>query len=94
MVPDRSPAECALDVQELTKSYGATVALRSVSLRVRRGEVHALVGENGAGKSTLVKILSGIVMPDSGNVELEGVVFRPHSPSVGSETGRHWQARR
>jgi ribose transport system ATP-binding protein len=76
---DPPPSECTLAVHDLTKSYGATVALKNVSLSLRRGEVHGLVGENGAGKSTLVKILSGIVAPDSGAVELEGAPFRPRS---------------
>ena len=76
---DRSFAEHALNVHELTKAYGATVALRNVSLRVRRGEVRAIVGENGAGKSTLVKILSGIIKQDSGRIEIEGVEFQPRT---------------
>ncbi|MFM8900131.1 MAG: ATP-binding cassette domain-containing protein [Burkholderiales bacterium] len=63
----------------LVKSYGATVALNQVSLQVRAGEVLALLGENGAGKSTLVKILSGIVRPDEGRIEIEGAPFEPQS---------------
>lgn len=66
-----------LSVHRLSKSYGATLALREVSLCVSRGEIHALLGENGAGKSTLVKILSGIVRPDSGRVEIDGAEFSP-----------------
>ena len=68
-----------LDVAGVTKSYGATIALQRVTFDLRRGEVHALLGENGAGKSTLVKILSGIVRPDSGSVRLAGQPFEPHS---------------
>ncbi|HEV8261601.1 MAG TPA: ATP-binding cassette domain-containing protein [Burkholderiales bacterium] len=66
-----------LAIYDLTKSYGSTVALRRVSLRVQSGEIHALLGENGAGKSTLVKILSGVVRPDSGRMEIAGADFRP-----------------
>jgi ribose transport system ATP-binding protein len=71
--------DLALHVDGVAKSYGATVALRRVTFDLRRGEVHALLGENGAGKSTLVKILSGIVRPDMGTVCLCGRVFQPQS---------------
>ena len=64
----------------VTKSFGATRALRSVSLEVGPGEVHALIGENGAGKSTLMKILSGACRPDAGSIELEGGPFVPSDP--------------
>ncbi len=72
-------AALSLDIDAVTKSYGPTIALRGVSFDLRRGEVHALLGENGAGKSTLVKILSGIVKPDNGSVRLGGQRFAPHS---------------
>ena len=58
--------ELLLEATDVAKTYGAVVALRSASLAVRPGEVHALMGANGAGKSTLVKILTGAVRPDSG----------------------------
>lgn len=56
----------ALSVRSLTKSFGSTQAVRKVSFDVRSGEVHALLGHNGSGKSTLVKMISGLVRPDSG----------------------------
>jgi rhamnose transport system ATP-binding protein len=62
----------AVAFRGVSKSFGATVALRDVSLTVSAGEVHALVGENGAGKSTLGKVLAGIVPPDAGEVILAG----------------------
>ena len=65
-------ADHALRVEGILKSYGATVALAGASFAVRTGEVHALLGENGAGKSTTVKLLSGLVQPDDGSVELFG----------------------
>src|SRR5262245_54542649 len=68
---DRPARERSLAVHRLNKSYGATVALRDVSLAIGAGEVHGLIGENGASKSTLVKILSGIIAPDSGTIEFE-----------------------
>src|SRR5919197_297098 len=61
-----------LEMRNITKHFGATVALERVSLEVASGEVHALVGENGAGKSTLMKILSGAVAPDAGTIALRG----------------------
>jgi simple sugar transport system ATP-binding protein len=71
----------------LAKRYGAVVALRDVSLRLRRGEVLGLIGDNGAGKSTLVKILCGFHKPDAGTLRLEGkeVVLRSveHARSLG-----------
>jgi ribose transport system ATP-binding protein len=69
-----------LEMQNVSKSFGATRALESVSLGVEGGEVRALVGENGAGKSTLVKILSGAYQPDSGSMTLGGAPFAPRRP--------------
>ena len=60
----------ALRMVEVTKTYEATVALDKASFSVRSGEVHALLGENGAGKSTTIKLLSGLIRPDSGSVKI------------------------
>lgn len=65
-------AEDALCLTNLSKSFGATRALDSVCLRLASGEVHALLGENGAGKSTLIKIVSGVLRPDAGEVAVNG----------------------
>lgn len=62
----------ALRIELLTKQFGTTVALKDASFLVEVGSVHALLGENGAGKSTLVKLLSGLLSPDSGTIELFG----------------------
>lgn len=70
----------AVEFRGVSKSFGATVALRDVSLTVAVGEVHALVGENGAGKSTLGKVLAGIVPPDAGEVLLAGRPVQIGSP--------------
>ncbi|MEO6527122.1 MAG: ATP-binding cassette domain-containing protein [Gemmatimonadaceae bacterium] len=70
----RTPADetPALALENITKRYGAVDALASVSLRVRRGTVHALLGENGAGKSTLMRIAYGLVRADSGTIAVHG----------------------
>ena len=70
-----------LEAREVTKEYGPVVALRSANLSIEAGEVHALLGANGAGKSTFVKILTGVIEPDSGSVELRGRPVRVSSPS-------------
>ena len=62
----------ALEVRDVSKAFGPIVALNNVSFRLRRGEIHALVGHNGAGKSTLVKVLSGLVAPDQGEILVDG----------------------
>jgi ribose transport system ATP-binding protein len=61
-----------VELLNISKSYGGISALKSVSLRVKPGEIHALVGENGAGKSTLMKILSGAISKDEGKVHIDG----------------------
>lgn len=70
----------ALRLTGIAKAFGATRALRGVSLEVGPGEVHALIGENGAGKSTLMKVLSGAHQPDAGTMELDGRPFAPSDP--------------
>lgn len=69
-----------LVVVGLSRSFGETRALNSASLRVRPGEIHSLVGENGSGKSTLIKILSGVLRPDSGTLTWEGNILQFGSP--------------
>jgi inositol transport system ATP-binding protein len=66
-----------LEIRNVSKRFPGVVALDEVSITVSRGSVHALMGENGAGKSTLMKILSGMYMPDEGDILIEGgkVVF-------------------
>lgn len=67
----------AVEVSGLTKAYGPTVANSDVSFSVAAGTVHALLGENGAGKSTTMKLLSGLVRPDSGTIRIHGREVRP-----------------
>ncbi len=76
-----------LEVTGVAKHYGAVAALRSASLAVRPGEVHALMGANGAGKSTLVKILTGAVHPDRGTILVRGEPYVARSPSEARRGG-------
>ena len=65
-----------LNVRKLSKRFDMTQALEDVSMDMKAGEIHALVGENGAGKSTLIKILTGIQHADQGEVLLQGETVR------------------
>jgi ribose transport system ATP-binding protein len=76
-----------LEATSVSKTYGAVVALRSASLAVRPGEVHALMGANGAGKSTLVKILTGAVQPDGGTITVQGKRWVARSPAEARRGG-------
>ena len=69
-----------LKVSEISKIYPGCVANDKVSLEFGSGKIYALLGENGAGKSTLVKILSGVVKPDSGEVFLNNESIKLNSP--------------
>jgi simple sugar transport system ATP-binding protein len=71
----------------ISKHFGHVTALRDVSLEVAPGEVVALMGDNGAGKSTLIKILSGALTPDSGELAVRGAPVRFGSPSDAREAG-------
>jgi ABC-type sugar transport system ATPase subunit len=68
---DNSPVPF-IRIERVSKRFGGALALNDLSFEIRRGEVHAIVGENGAGKSTLMKLLAGIHLPDSGEIQIEG----------------------
>jgi len=71
----------------ISKHYGGVAALTDVSLDIREGEVHALLGENGAGKSTLMSVASGAVSPDTGSVTVGGTTFAALTPASATELG-------
>ena len=76
-----------LSVRDVSTSFGPVHALASVRFDLRRGEVHALMGENGAGKSTLMNILGGILQPDAGEIVLDGTARRVASPAAALALG-------
>lgn len=76
-----------LQARQISKRYPGVQALDAVDFHLEAGQIHALVGENGAGKSTLMKILSGIVSADSGEVLLDGTQTRFNDPLEAQETG-------
>ncbi|MGV8937835.1 MAG: sugar ABC transporter ATP-binding protein [Allorhizobium sp.] len=80
-------AEYLLTAEGIRKEFPGVVALDDVTFRLKRGSVHALMGENGAGKSTLMKILAGIYRPDRGRIQLKGVDIRLDSPLDALENG-------
>jgi ribose transport system ATP-binding protein len=76
-----------LIVKGITKTYPGVVALDNVSISFESGEIHALLGENGAGKSTLIKVISGAIEPDSGQIVLENRTYKKLTPSMARESG-------
>jgi ABC-type sugar transport system ATPase subunit len=80
-------SEYLLEVDEVRKEFPGVVALDNVKFQLRRGTVHALMGENGAGKSTLMKIVAGIYTPDSGSFKLRGQDIRLKNPLDALENG-------
>jgi simple sugar transport system ATP-binding protein len=76
-----------LDIHNITKAFPRTLANDDVSMRVRRGEIHALVGENGAGKTTLMNILYGLIRPDSGSILLRGAGLPLAEGYLGADHG-------
>lgn len=79
--------DALLRASDIIKSYAGVQALKSASLELRAGEVHALIGENGAGKSTLIKIITGAVQSDSGEIKINGQTITHNSPRVAKELG-------
>ncbi|MDD2971585.1 MAG: sugar ABC transporter ATP-binding protein [Lachnospiraceae bacterium] len=80
-------ADNILELQHITKYYPGVIALNDVSLEIKRGEVHALVGENGAGKSTLIKTCSGAISPSEGTIIVNGKQFERMTPIISRENG-------
>src|SRR5712691_8862716 len=83
-VADRPPL---LEARNISKYFGAVVALEGVSLAVRAGQINCLLGDNGAGKSTLIKTLSGVHSPDDGTLAVDGQPVRFNAPRDALDAG-------
>jgi simple sugar transport system ATP-binding protein len=86
-LPPAAPHALSLETFQLSKHFGSFTALDQVSLKVRPGTVHALLGENGAGKSTLVKCIVGYYRPEGGAVMVDGREHDIHAPTVARQLG-------
>lgn len=76
-----------LQLESISKFFGPVIALQDVTLRLRPGEVHCLLGDNGAGKSTLIKVLSGVHGPDAGEYHIDGKAVSFGSPRAALDVG-------
>ncbi|MFD0304475.1 ATP-binding cassette domain-containing protein [Streptomyces sp. NPDC127119] len=79
--PGREPRAPALEIRDLTKSFGSVRALRDITMVVESGTVHCVLGENGAGKSTLCHLVGGSLAPDTGTLRLYGQPYAPRRPA-------------
>ena len=83
----RDPAQAHVQLNGVTKRYGGVTALDNVDFSCELGSVHAVLGENGAGKSTLIKIMSGVVQPDEGEIRLDGAPVSFSHPAAANAQG-------
>jgi len=86
-MPADPKSEYILELENVSKYFGSVIALRDVTVRLRRGEVHCLLGDNGAGKSTLIKILAGCHRPSEGTFKVDGEPVALKSPSDALDRG-------
>ena len=84
---ETAKSDVLLRVEGISKRFGAVVALQDATLHLPTGEITGLVGDNGAGKSTLIKIISGVLTPDSGSIEFRGTPVHFTSPALAREQG-------
>ena len=85
--PAPAGATPLLEARNVSKYFGAVVALEDVSLAVRAGQINCLLGDNGAGKSTLIKMLSGVHTPDSGTLAVDGQPIQFSAPRDALDAG-------
>ena len=82
--------ENVIEMRDITKVFGEFVANDKINLQLRKGEIHALLGENGAGKSTLMNMLAGLLEPTSGEIVVNGQVVKLDSPSKAAVLELGW----
>ena len=80
-------SEYIVELKNITKLFPGVVALKNMSIAIRPGEIHGLIGENGAGKSTLIKVLTGVHMPEEGEIYVDGQKKVFHNPVQSREAG-------
>lgn len=85
--PLHSTSAMAVELAAITKRFGAFIANDGIDLAVRRGEIHAIIGENGAGKTTLMNILFGLLQPDEGSIQLNGETTVVADPAAAIKAG-------
>jgi simple sugar transport system ATP-binding protein len=82
-----APAQVVIEATGLRKSYGTITAVDGVDIKIRAGEISAIVGDNGAGKSTLVRMLCGATHPDAGEIRIDGEPVQLHDPLTARKLG-------
>src|SRR5690606_6715215 len=80
-------SDILLRMEGIRKEFPGVIALNKVDLSLRKGEIHALMGENGAGKSTLIKVLTGVYKGDGGSIKLRGKPIQPKSTLESQQLG-------
>src|ERR1700749_5025854 len=85
--PGQGGSQIELELRSITKDFGPTRALEDVSVSFRGGEIHALCGHNGAGKSTLMKVIMGLVPPDTGEIFVDGSPTRFRNSEAAHRAG-------
>jgi ribose transport system ATP-binding protein len=87
MIPEGSAVDTVLELKNISKEFPGVKVLREVNFDLKKGEVHAIVGENGAGKSTLIKILAGVYPPNEGEIQRNGKLVKIKNPREGIDSG-------
>lgn len=79
--------EYVIEMLNIRKEFGSFVANDNITLQVRKGEIHALLGENGAGKSTLMNVLFGLYQPEQGEIRVNGKPVKISNPNIANDLG-------